>query len=117
MSKELEDRFFSFARKVRDFCQKLKWNVINLEYMRQLVRASGSVGANYIEASDNLGKNDERVKIKTSRREAKESVYWLRLVLIYNNEELEKERQILIDEGIQITKILSSILLKLASKV
>jgi four helix bundle protein len=117
MSKELEDRFLNYAKRIRDFCQKLKWNVINLEYIRQLVRSGGSVGANYIEASDDIGKNDERLKIKTSRREAKESVYWLQLVLVYDSGDLEKERQILIDEGNQITKILSSILIKLANKV
>jgi len=52
-----------------------------MEYMRQLIRASGSVGANYIEASDDLGKLDEKMKIKISRREAKESIYWLQLIV------------------------------------
>lgn len=113
MSKELEDRFLIYAKRVRDFCQKLKWNAINIEYMKQLVRASGSIGANYLEASDDLGKADEKMKIKISRRESKESVYWLQLVLTYDNEELERERVWLIDEGNQIKRILSSILLKL----
>jgi hypothetical protein len=44
MSQELEDRFFRFAKNVRDFCLKLKWNTINREYIRQLIRSSGSVG-------------------------------------------------------------------------
>ena len=77
MSQELEDRFLKFAKSVRDFSLKLKQDVINREYIRQLIRASGSVGANYIEASDDLGRQDERMKIKIARREAKESVYWL----------------------------------------
>jgi four helix bundle protein len=114
MSQELEDRFQNFAKGVRDFCRKLKWDVINIEYIRQLVRARASVAANYIEASDDLGKADERMKIKISRREAKESVFFLGLVLIYENETLERERQELVQEGIQIRKILSSILNKLA---
>jgi len=113
MSKELEDRFLNFAKQVRNFCQKLKWNTINLQYIGQLVRASGSVGANYLEASDDLGKNDERMKIKISRREAKESVYWLQLVLLYDNEKLQKEQIALIDEANQIRKILSTILIRL----
>ena len=53
------------------------------------------------------------MKIKISRREAKESVYWLGLVLTYANEELENEKLALIDEACQIRKILSSILIKL----
>jgi four helix bundle protein len=113
MSKELEDRFLSFAKSVRDFCQKLRWNTINLVYIHQLIRASSSIGANYLEASDDLGKNDERMKIKISRREAKESIYWLQLILTYNDQELEKEQLVLIDEGNQIRKILSSIVTKL----
>ncbi|MFT3824100.1 MAG: four helix bundle protein [Chitinophagaceae bacterium] len=113
MSKQLEERFLGFALRVRNFCQQLKWNVINQEYIKQLVRCSGSVGANYIEASDDLGKQDERMKIKISRREAKESLYWLSLVLIHENAELEQEKLALIDEGTQIVRILSSILQKL----
>ncbi len=90
MSQELEDRFLRFAKRVRDFCVKLKQDVINKEYIRQLIRSSGSIGANYIEASDDLGKLDERMKIKIARREAKESVYWLELILTYNDANLEK---------------------------
>ena len=113
MSEELEERFFRYAKNIRDFCLKLKKDVINLEYIRQLIRAGSSVGANCIEASDDLGKADERMKLKISRREAKESVYWLRLVLTYDDAKLEKERNALIDEGIQIRKILSTIINKL----
>ena len=64
MSRELEGRFFNYAKRVRDFCRKLKHDVINIEYIRQLIRASGSIGANYLEASDDLGKSDEKMKIK-----------------------------------------------------
>ncbi len=113
MSQELEDRFENFAKSVRDFCRKLKWDIINLEYIRQLIRASGSVGANYIEASDDLGKADEKMKIKIARREAKESAYWLRLIFVYDDKALELKRTELLDEALQIRKILSAILIKL----
>ena len=113
MSRELEVRLHNFAKRTRDFCLKLKWDIINSEYIKQLVRSSGSVGANYIEASDDLGKLDERMKIKISRRESKESIHWLDLVLTYGNNELEEERIFLIDEADQIKKILSAILNKL----
>ena len=113
MSQELEDRFFNFAKRVRDFCTRLNFNVINREYISQLVRASGSIAANYIEASDSLGKNDERMKLRISRREAKESVLWLKLLLT-DDKSLEEERLLLIDEAIQIKKILSNIILKVS---
>ena len=111
MSQELEDRFHNYGVRVRDFCIKLKRDIINTEYIRQLIRASGSVGGNYIEASDDLGKLDEKMRIKISR--AKESIHWLDLILTDGNDELEKERLELMDEGIQIKKILSAILKKL----
>jgi len=78
-----------------------------------LIRSSGSVGANYIEASDELGKLDEKMKIKIARTESKESIHWLDLILKYEKKELEEERIILMDEAEQIKKILSAILNKL----
>jgi len=69
----------------------LKWDAINIEYIRQLIRSSGSIGANYIEASDDLGKLDEKMKIKVSRRKSKETIHWLDLVLTYDDKQLEKE--------------------------
>ena len=71
------------------------------------------MGANYIEASDDLGKLDEKMKIKIARRESKESIHWLDLILTYENKELEEERIFLMDEAEQIKKILSAILNKL----
>jgi four helix bundle protein len=113
MSQELEIRFFKFAERSRDFCRSVKWDIINTEYIKQLIRSSGSVSANYIEASDDLGKADEKMKLKVSRREAKESIQWLRLILSYGNQQAETERSWLIDEAEQIRKILSAIINKL----
>lgn len=98
--------------KAPDFCEQLDFNVINKPYISQLIRASSSIGANYIEASDSLGENDEKMKLRISRREAKESVYWLNLLLI-NKQELEEKIFLLIDEATQIKKILSAIITKL----
>ena len=109
----MEDRFRQFAAAVRDFCIVLKWDIINREYIGQVIRASGSVGANYIEASESLGKADELMKLKISRREAKESVHWLKLVLTYDKVDLEIECKRLIEEAEQIKKILSAIIIKL----
>jgi four helix bundle protein len=113
MSKELENRFHSYAKAVRDYCTKIKWDVINKEYIKQLIRSSGSVSANYTEASDDLGKSDEKMKIKISRREAKETIKWLDLTLTHEDKGLEKIKLQLIDEGEQIRKILSAIIIKL----
>jgi four helix bundle protein len=113
MSKQLEDRFQNYAREDRDYCTKIKWDVINKEYIKQVVRSSGSISANYTEASDDLGKSDEKMKIKISRREAKETIKWLDLTLTYEDKFLEQVKVKLIDEGDQIRKILSAIIIKL----
>jgi four helix bundle protein len=98
-SGELEARFKKFATGVRDFCSKLKWDIINTEYILQLIRSGSLVGANYIEASDDPGKADEKMKINISTREPKEAVYFPGLVLTYENKTPESEREQLINEG------------------
>ena len=115
MSKQLEDRFHNYAKAVRDYCTKIKWDVINKEYIKQLIRSSGSISANYTEASDDLGKSDEKMKIKISRREAKETIKWLDLTLTYDDKLLGQIKTKLIDEGEQIRKILSAIIIKLGA--
>lgn len=106
MSAELEERTYVFARDARSFCRKLKWDIINAEDIKQVVRSSGSVGANYIEANENLGKADLKMRIKISRKEAKESIRWLRLVNIEEDKhDLKAERERLMDEADQLRRI------------
>ena len=76
---DLEDRTREFARKVFDYCKKLSKNIVHFEITKQLVRSGGSVGANYIEANESLGKRDFLMRIRICRKEAKESRYWLSL--------------------------------------
>src|SRR6266542_576014 len=64
---DLEERTYEFGRRVRAFVKRLKRTLGNIEDARQLIRASGSVGANYIEANEALGKKDFLMRIKISR--------------------------------------------------
>ena len=109
---DLEERTLEFAKRVRKFVKKLPKSIANQEDGRQLIKASGSVGANYIEANESLGKKDFRMRIKISRKEAKESRYWLRLVDTYDDKELEIERGYLIQESTELMNIFGSILQK-----
>lgn len=109
---DLEDRTEEFARKVRDFVRKVPKTLANNEDCRQLVRASGSVGANYIEANDALSKKDFIMRIKICRKEAKETRYWLRLVDAGNDCRLEDERKKLVQEAQELMNIFGSILKK-----
>lgn len=109
---DLEERTLKFAKRVRAFVKKLKKTIANIEDGRQLVKASGSVGANYIEANEALSKKDFIMRIKICRKEAKESAYWLKLVDLEDNPELERERHELIQEATELTSIFGSILRK-----
>ncbi len=93
---DLEDRTLEFAKRVRSFVKRLPKTMGNIEDGKQLIRASGSVGANYIEANESLSKKDFIVRIKISRKESKESRYWLRLVDTNDQQEMEAERDALI---------------------
>ena len=70
---DLEDRSFTFAKDVRTLVKRIPKTVANIQDAKQLVRASGSVGANYIEANESLSKKDFLMRIKICRKEAKES--------------------------------------------
>jgi len=65
---DLEDRTAEFAKNVRNFVKKLKWSIANNEDGKQVVRSSGSVGANYIEANEALSKKDFKMRIKICRK-------------------------------------------------
>ncbi|MBI4656682.1 MAG: four helix bundle protein [Elusimicrobia bacterium] len=109
---DLEKRSFEFAKRVREFVKKLNRTISNIEDSKQLIKASGSVGANYIEANESLSKKDFILRIKISRKEAKESRYWLQLIDVAQENALEKERQILIKESTELMMIFSSIMRK-----
>jgi len=109
---DLEERTFQFAKRVRNFLKKIPRTISNIEDSKQEARASGSIGANYIEANEALGRKDFMMRIKICRKEAKESIYWLRLIDVNNNQELEKERAALIQEATELMKIFGSILEK-----
>jgi four helix bundle protein len=109
---DLEDRTLAFAKDVRRFVKELVKTASNVEDGRQLIRSSGSVGANYIEANEALSKKDFVMRIKICRKEAKESRYWLRLVEIGGNDKLEQERKALENEARELTNIFGSIVNK-----
>ena len=70
------------------------------------------MGANYREANEALSKKDFVMRIKISRKEAKESNYWLRLINETNNLKNADDALYLIQEANELKKILSTILEK-----
>jgi len=109
---DLEDRTFRFAQDVRLFIRDLPRTISTIEDMSQLVRSSGSVGANYIEAQEALSRKDFGMRIKICRKEAKESKYWLDLLTGFSDA-IEIERKRLAQESTELLKIFNAIVQKL----
>ncbi len=109
---DLEDRTAIFATNVRSFVKKLPSSSFLSSDITQVIRSSGSIGANYIEANESLGKKDFLMHIRISRKEAKETRYWLNILKNTNNLELQKEGEKLVDEARQLERIFGSIVTK-----
>ena len=109
---DLEDKTLDFAKRIRVFVAKLKSTPANIEDIKQLIRSSGSVGANYIEANEALSKKDFAMRVKICRKEAKESRYWLKLVNTGEDKMLEQERKGLENEALELTHIFGAIVTK-----
>jgi four helix bundle protein len=107
----LEERTLAFAKRAVKFCRALPRTTIDSEMGKQLLRSCTSVGANYIEANESLGKKDFLMRIRICRKEAKESVYWLKLLEPVSGQ-LTEERDSLLQESTELMKIFGSIITK-----
>lgn len=107
---DLEERTFLFAKDVRLFVKTLDKTIANIEDSKQVIRSSGSVAANYIEANEAFSKKDFVFRAKISRKEAKESVLWLRLINETNKISNKKVVIDLIQEANELKKIPSAII-------
>ena len=107
---DLGERTLSFSRRVFSYVKELPKITTNDVIGRQLIRAGGSVGANYLEAEESLSRKDFLMRIKISRKEAKESRYWL--ILIEPQDCRIKDKDGLVDEATQLMKIFGSIIEK-----
>ena len=110
---DFEERTLDFAKQVRKFIKNIPRTIANIEDGKQLIRSSGSVGANYIEANEALSQKDFYHRVKISRKEAKESRFWLNLIFVGENITLEQDRRDLIQETMELTKIFGSIITKI----
>jgi four helix bundle protein len=107
----LEERTFLFAKECRIYIRKLPKTISNIEDGKQLVRSSGSVGANYIEANEKLGDKDFLFRLKIARKEAKESKFWLQLLNDLNPDQINLSESLLFEIE-ELRKILSAIITK-----
>ncbi len=106
---DLEERTLEFAKGVIRLCKELQKDTINFKLIGQLVDAAGSVGANYREANESLSKKDFIYRMKITRKECKESSYWLDLLKAANPKS-EAEIDEFIKESRELRSIFTSII-------
>lgn len=112
---DLEERTMKFSKNIIILWKKIPFNMVNKRLVDQLLRSATSIGANYREANECDTKKDFKNKIRISKKEARETIYWLEL-LIDANLNMKEEMLLLLDESKQLMKILASIYLKTIDK-
>lgn len=105
---DLEARTLQFARDIRTFVRELPQDTTTREDIKQLVRSSGSIGANYIEANESLSKKDFVMRLKISKKESRETIWWLELLSVPSP--LISRHGCLLQEATELMKILGAIL-------
>lgn len=112
---DLEERLTEFAKRVIRLCKALPRNPINDRLTGQATGSGSSMGANYREANDALGKNDFLNKLRIARREAKETIHWLELIGEANPEFKNRMKDIK-QENRELKNILSQIIINTEKK-
>lgn len=77
---DLEERTSRFGEQIIHFAKKIPCSPVNNRLIDQLVGAATSVGANYCEADDGISRADFKHRISISRKEARETKFFLRMV-------------------------------------
>ena len=108
---DLEDRTFQFALGIRQCIAGTKWTREQWTDVDQVLRSSGSVAANYIEANNAVSKPDFLLRIRISKKEASECKLWLRLLGETSvDETLKQTLRTLYKESDELARILATIL-------
>ena len=113
--RELENRTTEFAKRVIRLCKALPKDRITNRLVDQIIRSAGSVGANYREANEALGKKDFLFRLRIARKEAKETHHWLELIEETNPEFADRMKN-LFQEVREIRNVLSAIISKSQDK-
>lgn len=114
---DLEERTFLLAKNIRSVLREIKKDFYNQDDIKQLIRSSGSVGANYIEANQALSKKDFVHRVKISRKEAKESIYWIRLLMAFSDNEEKRSLEVYIKKQPNLKRYYHQLLINLKNKI
>ncbi len=113
MKFDIKDRAKKFAIRIVSIVKKFPRDIAGHEIGRQLLRSGTSIGANLEEADAAPTRRDFLHKVSISYKEARESRYWLDIVLdtkLLNNQSNINEAELLQKEALELSKILFSII-------
>ena len=111
ISNELKERTFNFAISILELAAELPNTDEAIIVRRQLCKSGTSVGANVEEADGSLTLNDFVYRVDVAFKEAKETRYWL-CVVVYRKLLVQSIVQPHLDESLELIKILSTIIYK-----
>jgi four helix bundle protein len=113
MKTDLPERTFAFAKRIVKLCQTLdEQRGVSQTLSRQLIRSGTSIGANVEEGQASQSRKDFRLKYNIACKEARETLYWLRLLA--ETDVVPQDRlQPIMDECNELVAILTSIVKKL----
>ena len=111
MTYDLEERTAKFSEKIIDLCKKAPKNVVNVPIIDQLMRAGTSMGANYAEANGASSRKDFKNKIFICKKEAKETMYWIRLLARTGDSYTKEKSKVLWKEAQELAMIFAKIAL------
>lgn len=107
---EIHDRIYKFVLRVLASVRVLPRTPENSILIKQIVRSSGSIGANAAEADGAESKKEFIQQFTIAKKEAKETHYWLSLIADHNSS-IKSRFKLLLDENQQIILIISKIIL------
>ena len=108
---DLEERTLEFGKRIIHMAKALPKNSINFNLIDQAIRSGTSMGANYREANETETKKDFLFRMRICRKEGKETIYWLNLIIEANPEFAERIKPLL-QETIELMKIFAAIIEK-----
>ena len=113
---DLEERTLEYGKQIIRLAKSISKTTVNLPLISQVVRSGTSVGANYREANETSTKKDFLFRMRICRKEAKETGYWLKII-VEANPELESQIAPLLQETTELVKIFATIIIKSEVKV
>lgn len=113
---DLVDRVEKFGKNIIVFAKIIPKNTISLPLISQFVRSGTSVGANYCEADDAESKKDYVHKVGIAKKEARETIYWLNMI-VTAEPSLKKKTEYLLQEAKELNLIMNAIVKKVSSQL